>query len=81
LGFRSPKFNDRRDKLVLGWKLYWVESTPDENCFVVAKTRRSAEKHDEEIADVESHGCKATFVRAISPRVLETWEKSEKRIS
>jgi len=65
---------------VLRWNLYWVESTPDENCFVVAKTRRSAEKHNEAIADVEPQGCTATLVKAISPRVLETWRKAENRI-
>lgn len=65
---------------MLRWKLYWVESRPEENCFVVAKTLRSAEKHDEEIADVDTGGCKATLVKSIPQRVLESWTLAEKRI-
>jgi hypothetical protein len=62
------------------WKLYWVESRPEENCFVIAERRRSAEKHDEEIADVEPGGCKATLVRTIPNDVLKEWAIAEKRI-
>jgi hypothetical protein len=62
------------------WKLYWVESRPEENCFVVAERQRSAEKHDEEIADVEPGGCKATLVRTIPKDILDKWAVAEKRI-
>jgi hypothetical protein len=65
---------------VLRWKLYWVRSRPEENCFVIAKTLRSAEKHDEEIADVEPGGCNAVLVKSISPRILKAWKRAEKRI-
>jgi hypothetical protein len=62
------------------WKLYWVESRPEENCFVVAERRRSAEKHDEEIADVEPGGCKAALVKTIPQDILDRWTIAEKRI-
>ena len=64
---------------MLRWNLHWVESRPEENCFVVAKTLRSAEKHDESIADVESGGCTASLVKPIPPEVLEeAWAQEEK---
>jgi hypothetical protein len=69
-----------KEDLVLRWKLYWVESRPEENCFVVAKTTRSAEKHDEEIADVEPGGCKASLIKPISENVLKAWAVTETRI-
>lgn len=65
---------------MLRWNLYWVESRPEENCFVIAKTLRSAEKHDEEIADVESGGCTAKLVKVIPPEVLEAWKREENHV-
>ncbi len=65
---------------MLRWKLFWVESRPEENCFVVARTPRSAERHDEEIADVDPRGCKASLVKPIPEKVLRAWAVAEKRI-
>ena len=67
---------------MLGWKLYWVENddVPLENCFVVARSKRSAEKHDEEIADYEPGDCTAKLVKVIPPEVLEAWEGEENRV-
>jgi hypothetical protein len=65
---------------VFRWKLYWVESRPEENCFVVARTLRSAEKHDEEIADVEPGGCKATLIKPLPESILKSWAVAEKGI-
>lgn len=66
---------------MLRWNLYWVESgIPLENCFVVARTVRSAEKHDEEICGFESGDCTAKLVKVIPLDVLETWKTEENRI-
>lgn len=63
---------------MLHWKLYWVDSDrPEENCFVVAMTARSAEKHDEGIADFEPGECTATVVKTIPSKILKTWEQQE----
>ena len=66
---------------MLRWNLYWVESDVSlENCFVVAKTRRSAEKHDEEIEGYSLGDCTATLVKPISPRILKIWRREGKKI-
>ena len=67
---------------MLHWKLYWVDSDrPEENCFVVAMTARSAEKHDEGIADFEPAECTATVVKTIPSKILKTWEQQEKVVA
>jgi hypothetical protein len=65
---------------MLRWNLYWVESEPLENCFVVAKTARSAARHDEEIVGLAPKDAKATLVRPIPDRILKAWVTAEKRI-
>jgi hypothetical protein len=64
---------------VLRWNLYWVECpTLDENCFVVAKTLRSAAKHEEECDGFDPRSCAARLVKAIPQHVLEARERQEK---
>ena len=63
---------------VSDWKLYWVESSPEENCFVVAKTRKSAERHDEEVAGDGSVECAAKRVMGLSSEVLAAWSRHER---
>lgn len=65
---------------MLRWNLYWVESEPAENCFVVARTARSAAKHEEDILGLDPRAAKATLIKPIPEEVLEAWAIAEKRI-
>jgi hypothetical protein len=66
---------------VANWKLYWVESDiPLENCFVVARTVRSAEKYDEDNVGFGRGDCRGKLVKVISPQVLEAWEEEENHV-
>jgi hypothetical protein len=66
---------------VLRWNLYWVESdVPLENCFVVARTVRSAEKHDEDIVGFAPRDCRGKLIKVIPPQVLEAWKREENRV-
>lgn len=63
------------------WNLYWVEGdVPLENCFVVARTVRSAEKHDEDIVGCGPGDCKGKLIKAMPPEVLKIWKGEENRI-
>lgn len=64
----------------LVWNLYWVESEPLENCFVVAKNARSAAKHDEDILGLEPKDANATLVKRIPEEILRKWATAEKKI-
>jgi hypothetical protein len=50
------------------WKLFWVtsEDAPIENCFVIAKTARSAASLDEHYNGLEPFGCSAELVRTLT---------------
>ncbi len=65
---------------MLRWKLYWVKSEPAENCFVVARTARSAAKHDEDILGLDPRAAKATLIKPISEKILKSWTIAEKKI-
>lgn len=46
------------------WKLYWVEifSAPEENCFVIAKNKRSAAAFEERYSGFDSYDATAVYV-------------------
>jgi hypothetical protein len=48
------------------WNLYWVECpSPDENCFVVARSARSAAKYEEDCSGFDVRDCTASLVMAL----------------
>jgi FRG domain len=48
------------------FKLYWVEApSPDENCFVAARSKRAAAKHEEDETGFDPGHCEATAIRAL----------------
>lgn len=65
---------------MLGWNIYWVESEPSENCFVVARTARSAAKHEEDVLGLEPKSAKATLVMPLRGHTLQAWAAAEKRL-
>ena len=54
-----------------GWKLYWVEvlSSPDENCFVIAKNKTSAAKYEVDSSGFNRGDACAEFVAYIPNRL------------
>jgi hypothetical protein len=54
--------------------------TPYEDCFVVAKTSRSAAKHEEDIDGFDPRSCTARFVKLIPQDVLEVRQREEKEL-
>jgi hypothetical protein len=55
------------------WNLYWVECpSPDENCFVVARSARSAAKFEEDNTGFNPRDCTATLVRAVPAKFGNT---------
>jgi hypothetical protein len=56
---------------MLKWNLYWV-ATPDgtENCFVVAKTKRSAASYEEQCSGFNSGDCKSDRVVPIPEKLI-----------
>lgn|GEM_PF-498890 len=65
---------------MLRWNLYWVESEPGENCFVVSRTSRSAAKHDEDTLGLDAGAAKATLIKPIPEEALKSWAVAEKRV-
>src|ERR1700675_755352 len=63
MDLRSPALGN----IVIGnWKLYWVETpSADENCFVIARNRRSAAKFEEEFTGFGPGDCTADLVKTI----------------
>jgi hypothetical protein len=53
------------------WNLYWVETpSADENCFVVARTRRSAANYEEECSGFDRGDCTASPVMTIPTKLV-----------
>lgn len=47
-------------------KLYWVETpSPEENCFVAARSKRAAAKYEEDGTGFDVHDCEATLIRGL----------------
>lgn len=57
-----------------GWNLYWASSDGDEDCFIVARNSRSAQRVDVEYCGFESGDVLATRVKAIPKEILLKWE-------
>jgi hypothetical protein len=54
------------------WKLYWVHSgAAIENCFVIAKTARSAAKLEEEESGFDTYDCSAELVRPLTNKQVQ----------
>ena len=50
------------------FKLYWVETpSPEENCFVAARSKRDAAKYEEDGTGFDPGDCNALLLRPISP--------------
>jgi hypothetical protein len=48
------------------FKLYWVETpSPEENCFVAARSKRAATKYEEQGTGFEPNSCKASLIRTL----------------
>ena len=52
------------------YKLYWIETpSPEENCFVAARSKRSAAKYEEDSTGFDPRDCSAEFVLSLN----ESW--------
>ena len=58
-----------------GWNLYWASSDGDEDCFIVARNSRSAQRVDVEYCGFERGDVRAIRVKALPREVLFNWEK------
>ena len=48
------------------FKLYWVKTpSPDENCFVAARSQRAAAKYEEDVTGFDPGDCDATEIRVL----------------
>jgi len=56
------------------FKLYWVETpAPEENCFVAARSKRGAEKYEEDGTGFDPGGCKADLICPLDPDWIEEY--------
>jgi len=58
-----------------GWNLYWAISDGEEDCFIIARNSRSAQRVDVEYCGFESGDVHAIRVKAIPKEVFVKWEK------
>lgn len=64
------------------FKLYWVETpSPEENCFVAARTKKIAEEYEEGGTGFDPGDCKATLVRPLDPSWPEEYCRDKSTIS
>ena len=50
------------------FKLYWVETpAPEENCFVAARSKRGAAKHEEDGTGFDPNDCSAELIQQLDP--------------
>jgi hypothetical protein len=64
------------------WKLYWVVApSADENCFVVARNRRSAAKFEEDFTGFGPGDCTAVAVKTIPTQLANRKLPLRRRIS
>jgi uncharacterized protein YlbG (UPF0298 family) len=62
-----------------GWNLYWASSDGEEDCFIVARNSRSAQRVDAEYCGFERGDVYATRVKAIPKGILNHWEKRREK--
>jgi hypothetical protein len=63
---------------LLRWNVYWVETpASEENCFVVAKTARSAARYEEEFSGFGPGDCKAELVKTLPVSALQHKQRSQ----
>jgi hypothetical protein len=58
-----------------GWNLYWASSDGDEDCFIVARNSRSAQRVDVEYCGFEQGDVCAIRVKAIPKEVFVKWDR------
>src|SRR5574340_738860 len=63
-----------------GWNLYWASSDGDEDCFIVARNSRSAERVEVEYCGFERGDVRATRVKSIPQKLLHEWEKRRAKV-
>ena len=60
------------------FKLYWVETpSPEENCFVAARSKRAAAKYEDEGTGFDQGGCKARLVRGLDSDWVARYRKDD----
>lgn len=64
-----------------GWNLYWVSSDGEEDCFIVARNSRSAQRVDAEYCGFDRDDVHATRAKAIPKKILNDWEKRRSKNS
>ena len=56
------------------FKLYWVETpSAEENCFVAARSKRAAEKYEEDGTGFAPHDCEATPIRELDEKWISQY--------
>lgn len=56
------------------FKLYWVETpSPEENCFVAARSKRGAEKHEEDGIGFNPSDCKGELLRTLDSKWVKQY--------
>jgi hypothetical protein len=59
-------------------KLYWVETpSPEENCFVAARSKRAAAKHEEDSTGFDPGDCVAVLLRPLDPAWIVEYQKDK----
>ena len=67
-----------KSKKTKPWNLYWVRTpSPEEDCFIVAKTPRTAAKLEEEMSGFDPSDAQVEFVKSI-PKECETIARKKK---
>jgi hypothetical protein len=60
------------------FKLYWVETpSPEENCFVAARSKRAAAKYEEDGTGFDPRDCHAVLIRPIDPAWVKQYRGKE----
>jgi hypothetical protein len=63
------------------YRLYWVETpSSEENCFVAARSKRAAEKYEEDGTGFDPGDCRATLLRNIDDDWVAEYRGNEELI-
>jgi hypothetical protein len=64
------------------FKLYWVETpSAEENCFVAARSKRAAARHEENGTGFDPGDCEAKLIRSLDPVwVVQYYKDKEGRL-
>jgi hypothetical protein len=61
------------------FKLYWIETpSPDENCFVAARSKRAAERYEEDGTGFDENDCEATLLRELEDKWVSDYRGVER---